>query len=183
MREPNGSPTPRRARKHMEMVDESRNRTEAAVVAKAARKLIPFLFLLYIIAFLDRVNVGFAKSEMTWFGEKVYGLGAGIFFLGYFLFEVPSNVLLQRVGARIWIARIMFTWGLLAMAMAWAKTVPIFYGVRFLLGIAEAGFFPGVLLYLTFWFTAKERARMIALFMTAKRRIPPQYRLKMQSLS
>jgi ACS family tartrate transporter-like MFS transporter len=151
----------------MNDISPGRQRAEAALVAKIGRKLIPFLFFLYIIAFLDRVNVSFAKMEMTWFSPSVYGFGAGIFFLGYFLFEIPSNLILQRVGARLWIARIMFTWGLLAMGMAFAKTIPIFYGIRFLLGIAEAGFFPGVLLYLTYWFTAKERARMIALFMTA----------------
>ena len=151
----------------MPNIPAEQQRAEAALVAKIGRKLIPFLFFLYIIAFLDRVNVSFAKMEMTWFSPSVYGFGAGIFFLGYFLFEVPSNLILQKVGARFWIARIMFTWGLLAMGMAFAKSTPIFYGIRFLLGIAEAGFFPGVLLYLTYWFTAKERARMIALFMTA----------------
>lgn len=140
---------------------------EAALVKKLTVKLIPFLFFLYVIAYLDRVNVGFAKLEMTWFSESVYGFGAGIFFIGYFLFEVPSNLILHKVGARRWIARIMFTWGLLAIAMALAHDKWVFYTVRFLLGVAEAGFFPGVLLYLTYWFTTKERARMVALFMTA----------------
>lgn len=143
---------------------------EIAVVKKAAWRLIPFLFFLYVIAYLDRVNVGFAKlhmNELPWFSDTIYGAGAGIFFLGYFLFEVPSNLILQKVGARIWIARIMFTWGAISMAMALVKGVPSFYGLRFLLGIAEAGFFPGVLLYLTFWFTQKERARVVAMFMTA----------------
>ena len=143
---------------------------ENAVVKKAAWRLIPFLFFLYVIAYLDRVNVGFAKlhmNELPWFSDTIYGAGAGIFFLGYFLFEVPSNLILQKVGARIWIARIMFTWGAISMAMALVGGVPSFYGLRFLLGIAEAGFFPGVLLYLTFWFTQKERARVVAMFMTA----------------
>lgn len=149
------------------VVSQETRDAETALVAKIARKLIPFLFFLYIIAFLDRVNVGFAKLEMTWFSESVYGFGSGIFFVGYFLFEVPSNVILQRVGARRWIARIMFTWGLLASAMMFARGEWVFYILRFFLGVAEAGFFPGVLLYLTYWFTAKERARMIALFMTA----------------
>ncbi|HVK01851.1 MAG TPA: MFS transporter, partial [Armatimonadaceae bacterium] len=124
----------------------------------------------YIIAYLDRVNVGFAKlamNDLPWFTEAVYGTGAGIFFFGYFLFEVPSNLILQRVGARRWIMRIMLSWGVVAMAMALANSVPTFYALRFALGLAEAGFFPGVLLYLTYWFTARERARVIALFMTA----------------
>ena len=133
-------------------------------------RLLPFLFLLYVIAYLDRVNVGFAKLDMnklSWFSESIYGFGAGVFFFGYFLFEIPSNLILEKVGARKWIARIMFTWGAISMAMALVKGVPSFYGLRFLLGIAEAGFFPGVLLYLTYWFTQKERAQVVALFMTA----------------
>ena len=145
-------------------------RAEEAVLKKAGWKLIPFLFFLYVIAYLDRVNVGFAKlhmNELPWFSDTIYGTGAGVFFLGYFLFEVPSNLILQKVGARIWIARIMFTWGAISMAMALVQGVPSFYGLRFLLGIAEAGFFPGVLLYLTYWFTQKERARVVAMFMTA----------------
>lgn len=137
---------------------------------KAAMRLLPFLFLLYVIAYLDRVNVGFAKLDMnklSWFSETIYGLGAGIFFIGYFLFEVPSNLILEKVGARKWIARIMFTWGLISMAMCLVRDPASFYFLRFLLGIAEAGFFPGVLLYLTYWFTQQERARVVALFMTA----------------
>lgn len=143
---------------------------ERAVVRKAAMKLLPFLFLLYVVAYLDRVNVGFAKLQMNtlpWFNEAVYGTGAGIFFIGYFLFEVPSNLILQKVGARRWIARIMFTWGLIAMAMAFARDHVSFYALRFALGLAEAGFFPGMLLYMTYWFTARERARAVSLFMTA----------------
>lgn len=133
-------------------------------------RLIPFLFVLYIVAYLDRVNVGFAQLEMKkdlGFSDRVYGLGSGIFFLGYFLFEVPSNLILERVGARRWIARIMLTWGIIAMAMVFTKTSTSFYVLRFLLGLAEAGFFPGVILYLTYWFTSAERGRIVGLLMTA----------------
>lgn len=147
--------------------------SDKTVLAKITRRLIPFLFLLYIVAYLDRVNVGFAKLEMshlTWFADPkhdVFGLGSGIFFIGYFLFEIPSNLVLERVGARWWIARIMVTWGIIASAMVFCKSAPMFYGLRFLLGVAEAGFFPGIILYLTYWYTAKDRAKMVALFMTA----------------
>ncbi|MCW3051679.1 MAG: major facilitator superfamily 1 [Chthonomonadales bacterium] len=143
---------------------------EKDLVRKVTWRLIPFLFLLYVIAYLDRSNVGFAKlgmKDVPWFNEAVYGFGAGIFFIGYFLFEVPSNLLLERFGARKWIARIMFTWGVIAMAMLCVNSKSTFYGMRFLLGLAEAGFFPGVILYMTYWFTAKERAQIVALFMTA----------------
>ncbi|GAB4468342.1 MAG: MFS transporter [Armatimonadaceae bacterium] len=143
---------------------------EKAVVRRAMLKIIPFLFFLYVIAYLDRVNVSFAKLQMNdlpWFNDEIYGLASGIFFIGYFIFEVPSNLILQRVGARVWIARIMFTWGLIAMAMVLVNSPMVFYIMRFLLGAAEAGFFPGVLLYLTFWFTLRERARAVAFFMTA----------------
>lgn len=144
--------------------------TEQAVVQKAMRKLLPFLFFLYVIAYLDRVNVSFAKlqmNELPWVTESIYGFGSGIFFIGYFLFEVPSNMILQRVGARMWIARIMVTWGIIAMGMLFVNSPLFFYVMRFLLGVAEAGFFPGVLLYMTYWFTLKERARAVAFFMTA----------------
>ena len=148
---------------------------ENALVHKITLRLLPFLFFLYVIAYVDRVNVGFAKlqmNELPWLkvlsnSETIYGVASGIFFIGYFLFEIPSNLILQRVGARVWITRIMITWGIIACAMLWVNSVSSFYTLRFLLGIAEAGFFPGVLLYLTYWFTAKERARVIALFMTA----------------
>jgi ACS family tartrate transporter-like MFS transporter len=138
--------------------------------AKVARRIIPFVFLLYIFNFLDRVNVGYAKLEMNadlGFSETVYALGAGVFFVGYVIFEVPSNLILQRVGARVWIARIMITWGIIAAAMALVDGAVTFYVLRFLLGFAEAGFFPGIILYLTYWFTAAERARAVAGFMTA----------------
>jgi MFS family permease len=142
----------------------------AAVLAKARRRLIPFLFLLYIVAYLDRINVGFAALQMNQalgFSATVYGFGAGIFFLSYALFEIPSNVILARVGARRWIARIMISWGLVSSATMFVRTAPEFYTLRFLLGLAEAGFFPGVIFYLTRWFPARERARTIAAFMTA----------------
>ena len=139
-------------------------------LAKAALRLIPFMFLLYIVAFLDRVNVGYAALQMNedlGFSDAVYGLGAGIFFIGYLLFEVPSNLILERVGARVWIARIMITWGIISSAMFLVQGPVSFYVLRFLLGVAEAGFFPGMILYLTYWFPARERAKMVALFMTA----------------
>ncbi len=140
------------------------------LLRKVTLRLIPFLFLLYIVAYLDRTNVSFAQlqlKESLKFSDKVYGTGAGIFFIGYFLFEVPSNLILERVGARFWIARIMITWGLLAMAMALVKNSMMFYTFRFFLGVAEAGFFPGVIYYLTTWYTPSERAKIVGLFMTA----------------
>jgi ACS family tartrate transporter-like MFS transporter len=142
----------------------------ARVVAKVRRRLIPFLFLLYIVAYLDRINVGFAALQMNaslGFSATTYGFGAGIFFLSYTLFEIPSNVILARVGARVWIARIMISWGLVSSAMMFVRTAPAFYALRFLLGAAEAGFFPGIIFYLTLWFPGRERARTVAAFMTA----------------
>ncbi|KGR95022.1 MFS transporter [Burkholderia sp. ABCPW 111] len=133
-------------------------------------RIVPFLMLCYVVAYLDRVNVGFAKLQMSQdlaFSETVFGLGAGIFFLGYFLFELPSNMLMHRIGARIWIARIMITWGLLSALFAFVKTPTQFYVLRFLLGLAEAGFYPGVILYLTYWFPTHRRAKIIAVFMSA----------------
>ena len=143
---------------------------ETATYNKVGWRLIPFLLLCYVVAYLDRVNVGFAKLQMLQdlkFSETVYGLGAGIFFIGYFLFEVPSNVILHRVGARVWIARIMITWGVISAGMMFVESATSFYIMRFLLGVAEAGFFPGIILYLTYWYPAARRARMIALFMSA----------------
>jgi ACS family tartrate transporter-like MFS transporter len=147
---------------------------ERAVVSKTTWRLIPFLFLCYIIAYVDRINAGFAglqlqeafrveKAEY----DKIFGMGAGLFFLGYFIFELPSNLILQRVGARLWIARIMIAWGLVSASLMFAKTPTRFHVLRFLLGVAEAGFFPGVILYLTYWFRAKDRARTVALFAAA----------------
>ena len=139
-------------------------------LARVRRRLIPFLFLLYVVAYLDRINVSFAALQMNealGFSSAVYGLGAGVFFISYVLFEVPSNLILHRVGVRLWIARIMITWGLISSAMMFVQGTTSFYVLRFLLGGAEAGFFPGIILYLTRWFPADERARAIALFMTA----------------
>ena len=143
---------------------------ENATYRKVTRRLIPFLVLCYVISYLDRINVGFAKLQMLsdlGFSETIFGLGAGIFFIGYFFFEVPSNIIMHRVGARVWIARIMVTWGLVSAATLLVKTPWEFYGVRFLLGLAEAGFFPGIILYLTYWYPAHRRARMVATFMVA----------------
>ncbi len=143
---------------------------EFTTVQKVSRRLIPYLFVLYVAAYLDRINVGFAQLQMKsalGFSDTVYGLGMGIFFLGYFLFEVPSNLILARVGARVWIARIMITWGVISSAMAMVQTPAEFYALRFLLGVAEAGFFPGVIYYLSQWFPAATRAAAISRFMTA----------------
>lgn len=150
--------------------DEHESRNLASAVRKATYRLIPFLCLAYTINFLDRVNVGFAALHMNedlGFSPAVFGFGAGIFFLGYIAFEIPSNLALQRFGARIWIARIMISWGLVACGMALVSGETSFYVMRLLLGIAEAGFFPGIILYLTYWFPAATRARMVALFMAS----------------
>lgn len=141
-----------------------------ATYRKIAWRLIPLLFVCYILAYLDRVNVGFAKLSMKvepWFSDAVFATGSGIFFIGYFLFEVPGNIMLHRVGARLWIARIMIGWGIISALMATSSSATSFYTLRFFLGIAEAGFFPGIILYLTYWFPREHRARMVALFMTA----------------
>jgi MFS family permease len=143
---------------------------ETATYAKVAKRIIPFLFICYIVAFLDRVNVGFAKLQMApdlSFSDTIYGFGAGIFFIGYFIFEVPSNVILERVGAKIWIARIMITWGIVSAATAFITGPQSWYALRLLLGIAEAGFFPGITFYLAMWFPAEYRARMLAWFLVA----------------
>ena len=140
---------------------------ELHVVSKVKRRLLPFLIVCFFVAFLDRVNVGFAALQMnTQLGltPRVFGFGAGLFFLGYFLFEIPSNLILHRIGARIWIARIMATWGVLACLAAFAYGQTSFLVLRFLLGIAEAGFFPGVLLYFSLWFPAGSRAGVMATF-------------------
>jgi len=143
---------------------------ERALYAKITQRIIPYLFLLYIVAYIDRVNVGFAAIDMKrqlGFSDTVYGTGAAIFFIGYALFDMPSSLVLQRVGTRLWIARIMITWGLIAAAMAFVRSPGSFYAMRFLLGVGEAGFFPGMVLYLTYWFPSHERARAVAKFMTA----------------
>jgi ACS family tartrate transporter-like MFS transporter len=144
--------------------------TTATAVAKARRRLIPFLFLLYVVSYLDRINVGFAALQMNaalGFSNVTYSLGAGIFFLSYTLLEIPSNVILARVGARRWIARIMISWGLVSAGMMFVRSATAFYALRFALGAAEAGFFPGIIYCLTRWFPARDRARAIAGFMTA----------------
>jgi ACS family tartrate transporter-like MFS transporter len=142
----------------------------AKVLSKLTRRLLPFLFVLYIVNYLDRINVGFAALQMRGqlgFSDKVYGLGAGIFFAGYFFFQVPSNLALARVGARKWIAVIMVLWGTVSASMIFVTTPRSFYLLRFLLGITEAGFFPGIILYLRRWFPSAARARAVALFMMA----------------
>jgi MFS transporter, ACS family, tartrate transporter len=143
---------------------------EHVIYAKIRRKLLPFLFVLYVVAYLDRINVGFAALQMNrelGLSEAVFGFGAGIFFIGYFVLEIPSNLVLQRLGARVWISRIMISWGVVAVAMMFIRGTRSFYLLRFLLGAAEAGFFPGIIFYLTYWFPSRERARAISLFMTA----------------
>jgi D-galactonate transporter len=144
-----------------------RSDDEAAAYNRAAWKLIPFLLILYIISFLDRVNVGFAKLQMSadiGLSDAVFGLGAGIFFIGYAACEIPSNLLLQRFGARIWISRILVVWGAISVCFMFVTTPAQFLTLRFLLGIAEAGFYPGIVLYLTYWFPGKLRSQVCALF-------------------
>lgn len=145
------------------------NFNETKLYRKVSWRLIPILLASYILAYLDRVNIGFAKLQMLSdlkFSETIYGLGAGLFFIGYFLFEVPSNLIMARVGARIWMARIMLTWGVLSACTMFVKTPLMFYIVRFLLGFAEAGFFPGIIYYLAVWYPEERRGRIYALFMT-----------------
>jgi ACS family tartrate transporter-like MFS transporter len=143
---------------------------ERQTIARVARRLLPMLMACYFVAYLDRVNVGFASLTMNkavGLSSSAFGFGGGIFFLGYFIFEVPSNVLLSKVGARRWIARILVTWGLISACTALITGPASFYSVRFLLGIAEAGFFPGIILYLTWWFPSYYRSRIIGMFMAA----------------
>lgn len=140
------------------------------VFRKISWRLMPLLLVCYAVAYLDRINIGYAQLQMRQtldFSDAVYGLGAGIFFVGYLLFEVPSNLMLERIGARKTLLRIMVCWGLVAAAMAFVNTPTQFYVARFLLGAFEAGFFPGIILYLTYWYPAERRARMIAIFMCA----------------
>jgi MFS transporter, ACS family, tartrate transporter len=138
------------------------------ILSRAAWRLIPFMALMYVVSFLDRVNISFASLTMNHdlgFSPQAYGFAAGIFFWGYFLFEVPSNLMLQKVGARLWMCRICVTWGLLSMLQAFVKDPVSFSIVRFLLGAAEAGLYPGMVLYMTYWFPSSTRARFIALFL------------------
>jgi MFS family permease len=143
------------------------NSVEENVVSKAMRRILPFLLLMYVLSFLDRANIGFAQKALqrdTGLSDAAFAFGAGVFFVGYALLEVPSNLLLHRVGARAWMCRIMVTWGLVSAAMSLAHTPMMFYTLRFLLGVAEAGFFPGIIYYLTHWFPQSARARAVGLF-------------------
>ncbi len=150
--------------------NESQIQFEADTYRKVTRRLMPFLFLCYLLAFVDRVNVGFAKLQMQAqlnLTDTVFGFGAGIFFIGYFFFEVPANMLLRKLGARRWIGPIMIVWGFVSASTLFVRGAHSFYAVRLLLGVVESGFFPGVILYLTFWYTRKHRAKMVAVFMSA----------------
>jgi MFS family permease len=143
---------------------------EERAFRKATRRLIPFLFLIYVVAYLDRVNVSFAQLQLEddlGFSDTIFGIGAGIFSLGYVIFGVPSNLALERFGARRWLAGIMVVWGVISASMMFIEGAASFYVLRFLLGAAEAGFFPGIILFLTWWFPERERTRAIALFLTA----------------
>src|SRR4051795_7751042 len=145
-------------------MDEVGRRTIATII----RRLMPLLGLMYLVAYIDRQNVSFAKLQMVGdlgLSETAYGLGASLFFIGYFFFEVPSNVIMERVGARRWFARIMISWGLVTIALAYTQNTAMFYILRFLLGACEAGFFPGVLFLLTLWFPFRYRAQMVGSFM------------------
>lgn len=146
------------------------SQNDSSLYRKVLLRFVPFLIVCFVFAYFNRVNISFAKLEMQsdlGFSDAAYGLGASIFFVGYFLFEVPSNLILHRVGARRWIARIMITWGIVSASMMFVTTETQFYVVRFLIGVAEAGFLPGVVLYLTYWFPARERARVNSVFFTA----------------
>src|SRR3954452_4244985 len=148
------------------MISELERRT----LRKISLRIVPFIMLLYFISYIDRVNIGFAALTMNkdlGFTSSVFGFGAGIFFLGYFLFEVPSNLILETVGARLWIARVMITWGIISAAFAFIQGETSFYVLRFLLGVAEAGFFPGIIVYLSYWFPARRRAQVVSFFMAA----------------
>ncbi|MDQ0219264.1 MFS transporter [Peribacillus cavernae] len=151
-------------------VANTNNPIEKSVINKIKFRVIPFVVILYVVSYLDRVNLGYSALELNedlGITSAQFGLMAGIFFIGYFLFEIPSNMFMHKVGARIWIARILVSWGIVAMATGFAQNVTHLYILRFILGIGEAGFFPGILLYLTYWFPARERARVVAMFMVA----------------
>jgi MFS transporter, ACS family, tartrate transporter len=142
---------------------------EISTIRKVRFRILPFVFILYVVSFIDRINIGFAALTMNrelGIGSEQFGLLAGIFFFGYFLFEVPSNLLLHKLGARVWLSRIIITWGALAALTGLVRSVPQLYLLRFLLGLAEAGYFPGIVLYLTYWFRQREQAQAIALFLT-----------------
>src|ERR1700740_1095405 len=153
-------------------VSTSRGHSDAnpRLYSKVSWRILPLLMLCYVIAFLDRINIGYAQLQMKQtltFSDATYGFGAGIFFIGYFLFEVPSNLLLERIGVRKTLLRIMFTWGIVAAGMAFVQTPMQFYVGRFLLGVLEAGFFPGIILYLTYWYPSGRRGQIIAMFLAA----------------
>jgi MFS family permease len=140
-----------------------------SAISKVKRHVLPLFVIMFIVNYIDRVNIGFVRAHMEHdlgIGAAAYGLGAGLFFIGYALFEVPSNILLQKVGARIWLTRIMLTWGLVAACMAFIQNETHFYILRFLLGVAEAGFFPGVIYYFTRWLPGVERGKAIAIFLS-----------------
>ncbi|MEO6238168.1 MAG: MFS transporter [Vicinamibacterales bacterium] len=154
----------------MAIIDDLSPVEQRAVIRRVTRRLVAFAFICYVVAYIDRVNIGFAASALQrdlHLGDTAYGIGAGLFFLGYCLFEIPSNLILERVGARLWIARIMIVWGFVSMLMMFITSPAGFYAARVLLGVAEAGFFPGIVLFLTYWIPASERARTGALFMMA----------------
>jgi MFS transporter, ACS family, tartrate transporter len=143
---------------------------ERTTIRKLRTTILPFVFLLFFVAYLDRINIGFAALTMNQdlgISSQQYGFLAGIFFIGYFIFEIPSNLLLHRIGARVWIARILVSWGMVAALTGFAQSIAQLYVLRFVLGVAEAGFFPGIILYFTYWFPQKEQARAVALFMAA----------------
>jgi ACS family tartrate transporter-like MFS transporter len=144
------------------VVSQQRAVDERVVIRRVTRRLVAFAFVCYVVAYVDRVNIGFAASALQRdlrLSATAYGIGAGLFFLGYCVFEIPSNLLLERIGARRWIARIMIVWGLVSMATMFVHDTTTFYMARVLLGVAEAGFFPGMVLYFTYWIPAAERAR------------------------
>jgi ACS family tartrate transporter-like MFS transporter len=141
-----------------------------ATMRRVERRIVPFLILLFIVSFIDRINVGFAALEMNrtlGIGSAAFGFGVGIFFIGYFLFEIPSNLILHRVGARVWIARIVISWGALTAAHVFIRGPESFYLLRFMLGLAEAGFAPGLLFYLTLWFPSEYRGAVMSRYLTA----------------
>ncbi|MFJ8247713.1 MFS transporter [Peribacillus asahii] len=151
-------------------MNQSISAIEKRTVGKTMKRILPFILILYVIAYLDRVNLGFAALEMNAdlaLSAEVFGLLSGIFFIGYFFFEVPSNMIMHKVGARIWIARIMLSWGIIVILTGFVQTTTHLYILRFLLGVAEAGFFPGIILYLTYWFRARERGRATAVLLLA----------------
>ncbi|MFT4268403.1 MAG: MFS transporter [Xenophilus sp.] len=159
------NPTPAQAAAHA-----SHSAEDEALFSKVSWHLLPLLTLCYVVAFIDRINIGFAQLQMKQtlsFSNEAYALGAGIFFIGYFLFEVPSNLVLEKIGARKTLLRIMFCWGIVASAMMFVETTTQFYVLRFLLGAFEAGFFPGIILYLTYWYPSARRGKVISIFMTA----------------